>query len=251
MLTAALTIPFYVLGLIILMRAAQGRFLSQFSLFYSYTVFLLISGTAVTAVYIWAPAYHPTIFWLRFLTSILAEFAVLVEISDHTFSPYPAIRQLGRFLTILICVIFFSFYILPSLSVPRPSNLAILDLVRRVSLTEAAIVVALLSSARYYRLPLGRNISGLMLGFSMYLGIYFVNFSLREMFGPAIYGRTFTIVGPLGSTLAWLVWTISLWRYEPVLASGGEVRGGDEASGEYLNGQLTRFNTELTRLLRK
>jgi len=249
--STSLIISFFALELALIWRATRGRFLSRFPLFYSYISYMLISGVIVTGLYLWAPASYPSGAWFRLVLSLVVEFAVVVEISDHIFNPYPAIRLLGRVLIISLCATFFILYIFPSLAEARPTSHTILDLVKRASLTKAVIIIALLGAARSYRLALGLNISGMMLGFSAYLAVNVANFALAEHYGPALYSRTFSIVGPLSYTLALLIWTVRLWRYEPVLLVRRTVPGDAEPVSEPLIDQLERFNTELATLLRR
>lgn len=251
MTSAALIVSFFLLGLIILVRAAAGEYLSRFPLFYSYVVYMLLSGAAVTAFYFWSPGHYPSVYWFRILLSVFVEFAVLVEISDHIFNPYPAIGVLGRFLTLLLCAAFFFLYILPALIQAQPSSLIVLDLGKRTSLTKAVIIVVLLGTARRFRLPLGTNVSGIMLGFSVYLATNVANFALAEEYGRELYERTFSILLPLSYTLGMLVWTIALWSYEPVVRTTRASWDGAERSSEPLSCQLGRFNTTLMKLLRK
>jgi hypothetical protein len=235
----------------LILRARQGRFLSAFPLFYSYIAFIFLGTPFVLLIYWVWPEHHASAFWFRFMITLVAEFAVLMEISDHVFAPYAAVRQLGRFLTIAICALFFVFYILPPLLESRPSDVAIMELVKRSSLTKGLIIIVLLAAARYSRLPVGRNVAGIMLGFAIYLGINAANFALLEKYGAELYDPTFGVVGPLSFTLGALVWTVTMWRYEPALA---KARKPLEASGEFaqpLSYQLWRFNTTLMRFLRK
>jgi hypothetical protein len=170
----------------VLFRAMRGRYLSQFPFFYSYLGYVFFgSATAYYLVLQFWPQYYASVFWFYFLVSLLAEFAVLVEISDRIFNPYPAVRKLGRFATFCICLTFLSLYVLPTLVEPQSSALAILDLVKRTSLTKAVIILALLAAAYHYRLPLGKNISGMMLGFSLDLAVNVVNFALARRMGRA------------------------------------------------------------------
>jgi hypothetical protein len=251
MFTATLAITGFVLETALIVRAARGRFLSHFRFFYSYIAFVLAGTAASLALYRFLPIHHKSFFWFYFLITLVAEFAVLVEMSDHIFDPYPAIRQLGRFITLCTGTAFFFLYILPSLLQSRPSGITILDLVKRSSLTKAVIIIVLLAAARYYRLPLGRNISGMMLGFSGYLAINVANFALAEKYGAELYGRTFSVVGPLSFALGLLVWTIALWRYEPAIAVGWKPLEDYAGTSEPLRYQLGRFNTTLSRLLGK
>lgn len=237
---------------LILLRGREGGLLRRFPFFYAYVAFVLLgSASAYIIVYQVQPHFYPTAYWFYFMATLVAEFAVLVEVSDHIFLPYPPIRRLGRLLALGICGTFLVFYIIPSLMEHRPSSVAILDLVKRTSLTKAVIIIVLLAAVRYYRLPLGRNVSGMLLGFSIYLGTNVANFALAEEFGPALYYQTFVIVLPLSYTLSLLVWTIALWRYEPVLPIGHNVREGDKETSQPLSYQLGRFNTALVKLLRR
>jgi hypothetical protein len=230
----------------------RGRFLSHFPLFYSYLGFVFCGSAASYYLYrrIW-PEHYAAFYWVYFLITLLAEFAVLVEASDHIFKPYPPICRLARFLTLCVCATFFLIYIVPSFMERRPSSAAMLDLVKRVSLTKAVIILMLLVAARYYRLPLGENISGMLLGFSLYLATNIANFTLAEKYGRALYFGTFVVVLPLSYTLSLLVWTIALWRYEPALTKGRATHAGGEGSSRSMTYQLGRFNTTLAKLLRK
>jgi hypothetical protein len=241
----------YPIGLAIIIRAVQGGILSRFWLFYSYLTYVLITGVLTIGAYYLAPASYASVYWFVFLTTVIAEFAVLVQVGDCIFDPYPAIRQIGRFLTVSIGVMFTALYIGPSLLEPAPRSLVILDLVVRSSVAKAAIVIVLLGVARHFRIPLGRNIAGIMMGFSIYLALNTATFALAETYGRSQYGQTFATVGPLIQTLTFLVWAVALWEPQPDLLSNREVPGGQEGISEPLTRQLGRFNTALTRLLRK
>jgi hypothetical protein len=251
LLAAVLIIAFLALELTLLVRAAQGRFVSQFPFFYSAAAFMLLSGIIVTAMYLSTSAYYPHAAWFRLLMSILIEFAVVVEISDHIFKAYPVIRLLGRSLALGICAVFFVLYVLPSLFESQQAPLILLDFVKRTSLTKAVALLSLLAAAYYYRLPLGKNISGMALGFCVYLGINIINFALAGAYGPALYARTLAVVWPLSYTIALLIWTVALWRYQPVSLVARALPASTGSAPEPLSDQLERFNTELTRLLRR
>ncbi len=248
---AALSMVSFMLEATLLFRSHRDKFLSQFPLFYSYVAYVLCGSAAAYVVYLLTPVYYPAVYWFHFLITLIAEFAVLVEVSDHMFNPYPAIRRLGRLLAIGVSITFFFFYILPPLLAPRPPDVAIIDLVKRSSLTKAVVIIFLLSAARYYRTPLGTNVSGILLGFSAYLATNVANFALLERYGRALYGRTFSNIIPLSYTLALLVWTRALWRYEPGFPNGQTFRQHGEKTDEPMSYRLGRFNTALTRLLRR
>ncbi len=242
---------FFFLATIIVARAIQGRFLGQFRYFYSYLIYAIISGIATWVIYPWGKTYYASIFWFRFFTTVVVEFAVLAEASDHIFSPYPAVRRLGRLLIVSICLIFLFLYVFPSLLDPRPTSAIMLDFLKRASLTKAAVIISLLAAARHYRLTIGKNISGIMLGFSIYLGINVVNFAIAEAYRSALYGRVFGIVLNMSSILCLSVWMVALWRYEPALAYSRELAPRRRGASQAVSYQLGRLNTTLMGFLRK
>jgi phage shock protein PspC (stress-responsive transcriptional regulator) len=238
------------LEVVLIWRAWKCALFSRFPLFYSYIAYVLLGSTTSLLIYRLRASYYPTFFWEFFLISLLVEFGVLIEISDHMFDLYPAIRRLGRFLAGCVCGVF-SFYIVLAFTHPLSRRAATLDLFKRVSITKAAIIIVLLAMARYYRLPVGKNVAGLMLGFSAYLGINIVNFALEERFAPGVYDSVFAVVGPLSSIVCLLIWTAKLWRYEPVLTEAGQLAGASHEVSEPVIYKIDRLNQTLMKVLRR
>jgi len=212
---------------------------------------MIASGAALLVIYYAEPAFYPTASWFRLLTSLLIEFAVLVEISDHIFTPYPAVRLVGRLLAIFGGVIFFSASVLPIPFEAKSSDLVLLEVTKNLSLAKAAIIVMLLAAAWYCRLPIGKNVSGIMLGFALYLAINVASFTAAEQFGKVLYAKVLNLLFLLSYDLCLVVWTMALWRFQPGTVPSSRPREGDEEIPEAVNFQLGRFNTALTRLLRR
>ncbi len=249
----SIAIALIALGLeaLIIIRGSRQKALREMPLFYSYVAYQF-AGTATTVPWGWVhPQDYPLVFWFYFLVSIFAEFAVLVEVCDRIFVPYPVLRKLGRFATVGLSAILFAFYIMPSLFSYRPSGIVITDLAKRSSLAKAVIIFVLLAAVRYYRLPLGSSVSGILLGFSVYLGTNIANFALNEVVPWSIYAPIFAVVGPMSFTLCLLIWAITLWRLEPAGPGGRKMFESQAGFPRPLGYRLTRFNTTLTRLLGK
>lgn len=238
----------FVFGLTILVRAIQKGSISRYPLFYSYLIYYLAAGAVDECIYVWAPAHYPTFFWIKFLTLVMAEFALLLEIGDHLFAQYPALRQLARMMTVGIALVFCLAYILPPLLERRPSEVAIFDLVKRSALTKGVIFLGLGVTARHFRIGVGRSIMGIAAGLICFLGINMANFALAQSLGRIQYGAVFSAVGIFSHTLMLLVWAVSLWRIDPALATGSP---NPPLSGGPLMSELGKYNRELDRLLRR
>jgi len=238
------------LQLTLIIRARQGRFLSRFPLFYSYIVYLLV-GSLVPLLLSWVNSpYYRSVFWYHFMITLVVEFAVIVEISDHIFGSYPAIRELGRLVAFCISGVFL-FYIIPALTEHSSSSATILDFVKRTALTKAVILLALLAAAKRYDLPLTKNSRGIIFGFCTYLAINVVNFALAETYGPALYGNIFGVVGPVSCNLAALIWVVSMWRYEPAIPLAPAIREPDWNHNDSSDYHVGELNAKLEKMIKK
>jgi len=193
------------------------------------------------------PAYR-SVYWLYFLVSILVEFSVLVEISDHIFKNLPALRHLGRAITIVISAVLALVYILPVILWSSGIPPALLGFALRASATKVIVLAVLFLVARHYRSELGKNVAGLMLGFSIYLGVNVANLAASVAYGFALYNRMLWIMSPIAFTLCLLVWTIALWDFVPVPNRSivSPVAGRDS---EDVALELARFNNKLSKLI--
>ena len=236
-------------GLLIL-RGVATKLFKLFPLFFYYVVFCFVAALCIYITSWRFPDVYRSAYWLYYLVTILAEFTVLVEISDQIFQPYPAIRNLGRALTIFISAGLGLVYILPAILRPAGRSRALLDFALRASVTKAIILVVLFYVARSYGSLLGRNVAGLMLGFSIYVASNVVLMAGAKTYGSALYAQILWFMAPLTFTLCALVWTVSLWDLVPIPRM--ETISTDMArNSEAVAFELNRFNNELSKFLRK
>jgi hypothetical protein len=248
--TVALVVS-YILGLGIVVRGFQLGHLRHYGFFYSFFIYYMGTALAGWVFFAWIPAYYPHFFWIRFLTLVGAEFALLVQIGDRVFWSYPALRFLGRLITLGTTLVFSVFFIFPPLFEARSSKIAVYDLVKRSALTKAVIILVLVALARRFHVALGRNIGGIALGLMVYLGINTANFALVERLGWESYGDVFRTVGPLTQTLMTAIWAVALWNFDRVPSPSPMIAGEAGTPEEPLEGRMMRYNDSLQRLLRK
>jgi len=244
----AISLCAFVLVGIVLLRGIVGKCFKLFPLFYSYMIYVFCGSILMYLVYWLERQAYPTAFWLYYLVTILVEFTVLAEISDQVFRLFPAIRNLGRALTIAISAAFGLLYMLPVVLWSTGRAAALLDFALRASVTKAVVLAALLIAARHYGSELGKNVAGLMLGFSIYLGVNVANLAAAKLYGRALYSEIYWMMTPIGYALCLLVWAVALWEYAPMPRRISPVAGRDS---EAVALELTRFNSELSKLLHK
>jgi hypothetical protein len=175
---------------------------------------------------------------------------VLVEISDHIFQSFPAIRNLGRALTIVISAVLGLIYVLPVVLWSPGRRPALFGFALRASVTKAIILAVLFYVARHYGSQLGRKVGGLMLGFSIYMAINVAMLASATAFSAVLFGPILLLMAPLAFALCLLVWTISLWELAP-MPSIPTISTATGRDSEAVALELTRFNSELSKLLYK
>jgi hypothetical protein len=236
-------------GLIILRGVRKGGF-RLFPLFYSYIIYMFCANLGMYLTYWLYPRVYPSAWWFNYLISIIVEFSVLVEISDHIFRPFPAIRSLGRVLTVMVFTSLGLIYILPTILGSPSRSDALFSFTLRASITKAIILALLFYLARHYDCPMGKNVSGIMLGFSVFVALNVVIMASAQAFGPALFAQILWFMEPLAFALCLLVWTVSLWRLAPVPSlSAISPSAGRDAESVAL--ELNRFNSELSKFLHK
>jgi hypothetical protein len=235
----------------LILRGKSRGLLSRFPLFYSYIAYAFSAAVVATlTLWLW-PLSYPHVFWFNMLVMSLAEFAVLLELAEKVFHPYPVVRRMGRFIVAGICLSFFAFSIVPSILESRPSDVKFLELMKLFSLAKGVTIAALLGFARIHRVALGRPVAGILFGFAIYCSVSIANYAAAGEFGRSLYAEILWRLVPLSYALGLLIWTVTLWRCEVPVAP---TRPDYEAPGGLslpICEQLRRFNASLTRVLRR
>jgi len=240
----------FLLNGLLIFRGGRSRLFRQFPLLYSYIVYSFCVVLGLYLLYWLDRPMYPSAYWVCYLVGILVEFTVLVEISDQIFRLFPALRALGRALTIVISVGLGLIYVLPTILSPVRKSVTLLDFTLRASVTKTVILIVLFCVARHYDSHLGRNVGGLMLGFSVYVAINIAIMASAEFFGSAVYAHTLWVMEPLATALCVSVWIISLWNVSP-LPVMGTVSTAAGSDSESVALELVRFNSELSKILNK
>jgi hypothetical protein len=239
------------LEVVLIARALVTRTTQKFPLFYSYIVFVLGCEIIASFILFFYHADYASFFWFYLLTRMFAEFAVLWGVSDHIFQPYPLVRNMGRLVIILTCIVFALWYWVPLARNPQPSWIMYLNLIKISAITKAAAIAALLAFARSFRIQVSRNGGGILLGFAAYLTAHAVLFGAATHFGRAIYAPVLSLTGPAGFGVCLVIWTVALWNPDAVavhLSAATQATGAGARRPEF---QLRRFSTFVTRLLWK
>ncbi len=194
---------------VILWRCLRLQLWRHYPFFYTYVSYVLVLGVFHMALVDFRFPGYALMYWIGDAIASFLWFAVTWEVLRHVFpSDRPMRRVVGPILVLssiaLAVTVYFG-------SENRGS--IFLDLERKSSLAQASLIVVSLLVARYYAIPLGRNVWGMALGFGIFVSVTIMNlaaFDLFESFVP--YWR---LIRPTSFIGMLAVWTWALWSYAP------------------------------------
>ncbi len=214
---------------VILLRCGLTGLVKKYPLFFSYIGCVLLTEIIGLLTNALAPKLYVLLYWPADLATILASYAVMVEIFRWSTRHKPGIRRLTQrtLLTVFAVTVAFA-----------ASNFA-------------GVLLLMLWLLLRYRIPLGRNLQGLLIGYSFWVGMNVVN--LAFWFVP---GNEFSILlrGLLPTTYLFtlVVWCVTLWSVypEPVQPAETKIERDYELLAAKTQGVLARTSTRLLRIMR-
>lgn len=197
---------------VLLVRGTANGLWRKYCLFYCYLACVLLKEAGGLVAYTFAPAAYPYVYWPTELATVVASFAVIVEIFRGCVRHNPGIvRFIQNFLltafsitTLYVCLTF-SYGGLTSV------YRGIEQLGRDLRLVEGALLIAMLWLVLRYRIALGRNLLGLIIGYSFWIGINLTDLA----FLPAPGDQTpdfLRIVVPISYAITLAIWCSALWH---------------------------------------
>jgi len=204
----------------------------EYRLFFNYTLFAVISDPVLLAFHASSYAAYYYAYLVNTGLSILLSFAVLQEIFENAFRPYPALRDLGIVLfrwSVLVVLLVAVMWALGTSHASRNGTLAdIFFLVDRcLRLAQCSLVFFLLLLSEYLGIPHHSFLFGIALGFGFFAA---VNMLVASVVQHSFWHRTalrhINSGAYLLASLIWLGYTAAACSKRAVL-QGGVVRSPD------------------------
>jgi hypothetical protein len=240
------------LGAAILLRGTQTGLLKKYPLFFTYIGCVLLAEIIGLLTNTFAPKLYEPLYWPADLATILASYAVMAEIFRWSTRHKPGIRRATqRALLTLFAVT--AAYTASTLVHDKFSSASrvVVALGRDLRCLQAGALLLMLWLLMRYRIPLGRNLRGLLIGYSFWVGINVVNLAL--WFIP---GKEFSnlLRGSLPTTydLTLTIWCVTLWfAYpEPVQPAETKLERDYELLAAKTQAVLARTSRSLERIVR-
>ena len=240
------------LDVAILSRGGWTGRLRKFPLFYTYIGCVVVKEIIGLLSYEWAPRFYEPLYWPAELATVLASYAVIIEIFRQVLKHNPGAARLTQNLLLMV----FAFMLLyassdllhaGSLSLPR----AIVELARDLRYVEGALLLVMLSLFVRYRISVSSNLLGLIFGYAFWVGINIMTLALWFLPGNGLSLRLRTLL-PLSYNMALLIWCVALWtiRPNPVQPPENEVERDYELLAAKTRAILAHVSSGLVRTMR-
>lgn len=200
---------------LLLVRAVIGRYFTKYPVFYSYLSWVLFDSLVSFYLYVAHPSAYGTYYWSAEFLSVALGYCVIWEIYAQALAQYPGVARLGRIVLLAVFIIVVGQTLAGSLSAHAllPSQIpAVLE--RNLRAAQAMLLVAIVALLIYYAIPVGQNLSGMILGYGLFIGASVVSLTLRSYLGKA-FQPWWQYFQPTAYFATLLIWCGTLWSYKP------------------------------------
>jgi hypothetical protein len=199
----------------VLFRGWKTGLLRRYSFFYAFIGWILVTEALRFWCYRQIPSSYLTLYWDTQLVTVAASYTVCVEIFKSALRHSPGVARGAQKLLLVVFVAALSyaasdFFHRGFSSVAR----AAADLGAYLSYVEAVLLLLMLWLFGRYRISFGRNLLGLTLGYSLWVGIDVVILVLLFLPGN---GASVGLrrLAPLVFLITLMIWCASLWSSQP------------------------------------
>lgn len=206
----------------ILLRGLSTKLIARFPFYYFYIACVFLSDLVRMYCFGLGQKTYADVYWYTELITIVVSYAVVLEIFRNSFRHTPGVARSTRKLLLAIFVLTATFVSLDLLqggsdSVAR----AAADAGRYFRYVEGALLLIIVWLVTRYRIRLGRNLLGLIIGNCFWIAFNIANFALWVLPGNAASPMLRTL-RPASYLITLAVWCVALWSAQPEPAQPAE-----------------------------
>jgi len=206
------------LELLLLFRGSQEKLYRQFPIFYAYFLFVTLDDFLRMAVYRWAPIHYFEVYWFTQFLSLAIGSGIIFEIYRVALRSFPGAARMTRYVLVIVFgAIFAKALTIPSGGVFTWLAAASVVLERNLRIMQALAILTLVLLLLWYAIPFGKNLRGILFGYSLFIGLSIVQFILWRYSWEQIK-PFWSYAQPVCYLLVLAIWVRTLWSAEPLPA---------------------------------
>lgn len=214
MLSLAVWVTTLILEALLLLRALAGAYLSKYKLFYVYLGTVFFQSFFLLVVYLAKPKYYSPLYWYAEFLSVVLGCGIVWEIYRRALGRFPGAARMARNVLLFILLLVFAKVLVNTwnATVWWPAG-AVVELERNLRAVQATLLIGLVFVIAFYRIPLGLNLWGMMLGYGLFIGTSVIILAFRVLLGDS-FQTAWHYLQPLSYLLVLCIWCIALWSYK-------------------------------------
>lgn len=226
--------------------------LKRFPIFYGYVACVLLRDVSAIPIYRMSPGLYRPFYWsTAFVTAILG-YAVILEIYGRSLARFAGVARFIR--AVLVGLLFLvaarAFAeLFGATTNPLTSSAALLECDLRT--LQAILLGVLLAILSFYRIPIGKNLRGIIVGYTLYVGVRVIELTAYTQLEKAT-GTFVSKIEPISYLICLVVWTVALWSRgsEPIADTAPSIEQDYDLLMRQTRTQLLRACAFLTRTVR-
>jgi hypothetical protein len=226
MLSTLLWLAGLLFEFLLLVRALQAKTFTKYIYFYAYILGVFCVSVGLYIGRAVSPEFYEAWYWPTQFATLALGCGVVLEIVRQALAAYHGAERIARLASWAVFVATFCYWEWYAARRAEwlPFDTTVL-LERDLRVIQALVMATVLAVVFYYRIELGRNVIGMIVGFGFYVGMSLTTLAVRAFAGPR-FNAAWAILQTTSYLLATVVWTFALWSYHPnpaapVLAPAG------------------------------
>jgi len=241
-----------VLEATLLFRSWKTGLLRKYPFFHSYIAWVLLTEGLRFWCYRRAPELYQTLYWDTQFVTVAASYAVCVEVFKNGLRHTPGLARFAQRLLMVVFVLALSYAASDFLHGWHGSAArAAATLGSYLSYVEASVLLVMLWLFGRYRISFGRNLLGLLIGYSLWVGIDVIILVLLFLpgNGASLGLRKFA---PAAYLVVLTIWCVGLWasRPDPPEPSESSIERDYSVLASKTRGSFAQFSARAGRTLR-
>ncbi len=199
--------------ILLLVRSTQGRFYRRYPTFYFYLGSVLIVSLLRFAVFTFRASSYPAFYWYSQYFAATIGYAVILEIYSQAFKKYRgAVRVANGLLLCILAAVILNIVAGAASGSAWPPGETMAALERDMRALQSVLLFVIIALLAYYKVPIGRNLIGIVVGYSFYVAtsVMSLGFGSLPGFGSRPGWRS---VSPIAYLATLLIWCFTLWSY--------------------------------------
>jgi hypothetical protein len=235
------------LEILLLVRAYQGNLFRRFPVFYTYLLFVAVDDLLRMAVYRWLPSDYFQFYWITQFLSLLVGSGIIFEIYRVALRCFPGAARMSRYLLFVVfAAVFARAIVVRSADFISWLASSSLMLERNLRIVQALAIVSLVALFLWYAIPFGRNLKGILVGYSLFIAASITQYVLWiHHWNPVT--SFWSHAESVSYLLVLVIWVTMLWSFQPA----PEEQHGARLETDYefiLSSTRNQFRRTLARL---